>query len=329
MAKKSTEKIDWHGLQQYKKELTAIQERFKTYKTQLNPDKWLMPLSEFSEKLELITPGTPLVTHPQPRQPTITSNDLELRKDLYALERILNYFDLAVYLDLDKEPLGPTIIERRLQIAGEYFKSSAESPHLSVAMEQKLQHLNVPIDRIAALRNSLSHSGSFIFSVREKIKKESSKFDFFRSIQSDLTKIKSIVEKIIYRIRLKEIKSQIAAISNTNFTLEMQKLLTEISVSEDLNEITTKLNKILEKTETLNVGNTEKQAIKLQIESILINLNLKKLGKYIQQLNALILDQPNLEDTLANLDKQFESEHYAELTLFKRNCVTPSKSAIT
>lgn len=331
--KNPLKQIDWQGLKQYKKELSTIQNRFKAYKTHLNPNKWLKPLIEFSNKLELITPGMPLAAaQNQPAsatQTTTTTNDLELRKDIYALERILNYFDFAISVNLDKEPLGPSIIERALQVAGEYFKSSADSPHLSSSMEQKLQSLNVPLDRISELRNDLSHSGSFIFSIREKIKQGANKIEFFKALQRDLTKIRIVIVKIIYRINLKETKACIAGIATANVIPELQQPFAEIAASEDLNEIEVNLNKLYEKIDVLTIGEAEKQAIKLQIDGIRTNLNLKKLAKHIKHLEAINPNQLDLENILDNLDAEFESELYAELNLFKKNRVAPSKSTIT
>jgi ankyrin repeat protein len=323
-------KLDWLGLRQYKEELTTIQEQFKTYKTQLDPTKWLKPIVEFSETLECTPLDISLLFSANPPAPVVqTANELELRKDVYALERVLNYFELATTVNLDKEPLGPTVIERALQVAGEYFKSTADSPHLSPAMEQKLKDLKVPTVLIESLRNSLSHSGSFLFTLREEIKNNPNKLKLFKRVQPDLSKINTVLTKIIYRIHLKGIKSSIAAISNSQLTPEIQRIFSEIDISEDLGEIEAHLQRIIEKIPLTTIGADEKLAISSKIDGIRINIKLKQTAEYIRKLEGLNLNQADLETLLADLDVRVKLERYNELIAYKRNHVIPSKSVIT
>lgn len=314
--------IDWQGFKYYKKNLNSLQSSFKEYKILLNERDFLKPLSEFLVKLKTVqlSPASNLLSSTPSNQP----NPYENLKDLYALDRILFYLNLALSIDLsaDKE-LSEAVIERSLQVIGEYFKSSKETPNLSSTMRQKLEALGIPVERISDLRDVLSHSGTFLFSVREKFQGENNQ-EVFKRIQTDLKKIKPIILKIIYRTELKQIKNLIHEVDwDPSIPPNILLIIKEIDSLQDLENIANKLGEIKKEIQFLNIKDVEK------IDAIIFSIKLKNERKKIADIEKVNLEDPSLSSEIDAFTEQTQLAHIDELDYFKNYHVIPSKSSIT
>lgn len=125
-------------------------------------------------------------------------NDYRLIKDIYSLNRILCYINHAVSAKLDET--GKLIIERALQVMGEYLKNTSDSPHLSESIGRRLLE-NAPKqlkEIMTSLRNSLSHA----YSLSEKIRLEyKERLELFEGIQNDLKKVGNEITIVILDLK--------------------------------------------------------------------------------------------------------------------------------
>lgn len=128
-------------------------------------------------------------------------NDYQLIKNVYSLNRIIRYIDQAVGVDLQTENVtGKLVIERALQVLGEYLKSTTDSPHISEEVEKKLLESAPKYLReiLTSLRNSLSHSHSL---ARRILIQQEETGAFFDEIQNDLKKIGADIFAIILDLK--------------------------------------------------------------------------------------------------------------------------------
>lgn len=97
-------------------------------------------------------------------------SDYQKIADVYSLEKISNYIKLALLADPKEKP-GQLIITRVLQVMGESFKNTLESPKLSESTSELLLSALPQNTRkiIIDLRNSISHTYSL--SRRSEIEK--------------------------------------------------------------------------------------------------------------------------------------------------------------
>ncbi len=321
-------KINWEELRLYRKELLEIQERFKQYKFQLNDQQnWLEPLDHFAEILKGAQ-ASQQVNLEQPQEAQTIIFD-EIQQDVYALNHIISYLNVALPLDLDKEKeWGEAVIERALQVTGEYFKNTKESPHLSDLMQKKLKDLGVSIRHLTELRDLLSHSGSFICSVRQSIKQN--KLPLLKKVQKDLEKIKIVVLKILYRTELKQIKNLISEVKLPVTSLGIQSILDDIKDKQNLGDIRKELENICQKL--INSGNSLLIEKGNAFKAIILRIDLKQIRVNIEGLEEKFKNNKELSQGIQNEIQVFEAGVQAainELYYFKQNHIIPSKSTIT
>ncbi|GFS93161.1 ankyrin-3 [Nephila pilipes] len=122
-------------------------------------------------------------------------------RDFYSLETVKTYVDLAVTVDITKKE-GQLVVMRALQVMGEHFKNTLESPKLSDSTAELLLYSLPSSTRnvITKLRDSLSREiedgTHFIRTVIEK-----RPCIFFKNIQSDISKITIVITDLIYKIK--------------------------------------------------------------------------------------------------------------------------------
>lgn len=124
--------------------------------------------------------------------------DYRSLKDVYSLNRILYYIDHAVDANLDEA--GKLVIQRALQVMGEYLKNTFDSPHISETIENRLvaaapKYLK---DIMTSLRNSLSHAHSL---AKKILMEEHERQDFFEGIRNDLKKVAVEITIIILDLK--------------------------------------------------------------------------------------------------------------------------------
>ncbi|GIY02783.1 ankyrin-3 [Caerostris extrusa] len=98
---------------------------------------------------------------------------------------------------------GQLLVVRALQVMGEHFKGTLETPKLSDTMCQFLLS-SLPFNTreiITSLRDSLSHSQTLL--IRSEI--ENKAFSFFENMQRDISKLTVTITDILYNLKAKEI----------------------------------------------------------------------------------------------------------------------------
>lgn len=128
-------------------------------------------------------------------------DDFKDIRDVTSLEKINTYIRLALEADSNVKD-EQLIVLRALQVMGEYFKNTLESPMLSNATSELLLLL-APISTrkiIIDLRNALSHAYSL--SRRLDIE-ENMDSTFFVNIQNDIEKISNIINDVLHSTKVK------------------------------------------------------------------------------------------------------------------------------
>lgn len=140
--------------------------------------------------------------------------DYTFIRDIHSLETVKKYIELALSTDPQNKE-GQLVIVRTLQIIGENFKNTVESPKLSSSTCEMLLSLLPRNTRqiIIKLRNSLSHSNSL--EKRLEIE-ENDDTDFFQNIQNDVKKISIVITEMLLRNKITVIKSFLQKIMESN-----------------------------------------------------------------------------------------------------------------
>lgn len=155
-------------------------------------------------------------------------NDYRLIKDVYSLSRATWYIDHAVAVDLHKEnDVGRLVIEHTLQVLGEYLKNTADSPHVSDAVEKRLlesapKYLK---EIITSLRNSVSHAHSL---ARRILIQQEERLQFFEEIQNDLKKIATDVSTIILDLKFQICKDFIEMLKCVESQEDYERICDEV-----------------------------------------------------------------------------------------------------
>ncbi|GFU11197.1 ankyrin-3 [Nephila pilipes] len=147
--------------------------------------------------------------------------DYEKVRNFYSLETIKKYTDLGVSVDATQKE-GQLAIIRTLQVMGEHFKNTLESPKLSDHTANMLLSF-LPLNTrevITNLRDSLSHETEddthFTRAVIEK-----KPHIFFKNIQTDISRLCFEINDALYIIKLKVINE----------------IMTEIQLCKHLNDV--------------------------------------------------------------------------------------------
>ncbi|WP_264377974.1 ankyrin repeat domain-containing protein [Wolbachia endosymbiont (group B) of Philonthus cognatus] len=159
--------------------------------------KCLYKFKDELEKTSIIDNIREKVTK-MPDEETNSLTLLPYMRDDFSLKKILYYMKELSSVDLKMEKeFGQLIIERILQVIGEFLKSTDESLHLSPATEALLQ-VEIPIETIRqlkSLRDLLSHVDKGQLLTRIEIEKN--KGDIFDKVHEDLQKIKKGINEVI------------------------------------------------------------------------------------------------------------------------------------
>ncbi|CAF3430186.1 unnamed protein product, partial [Rotaria socialis] len=230
------------------------------YQATLNQNKMLKHLESFAKKLEeekvnimgmnkydlLVLPKnltrTEIVLDIIDRCPEFEElyNDYQQVMDMYSLNKLGNYIELASSAD-SKEREGQLVITRVLQIMGEYFKNSIESPKLSGPTSEYLL-LSLPKQTrkiLTGLRDSLSHAKSL--STRTDIE-QNADANFYPDIQKNIKKIGIIINDLLCNNKIKTIRIYLNKIVDGKSLEETEQGILE-KLMEELN------NSVKEKTD--------------------------------------------------------------------------------
>ncbi|KAF8771628.1 hypothetical protein HNY73_019012 [Argiope bruennichi] len=187
-------------------------------------------------------------------------SDFTQIRDLYTLEKIKNYTNIALSAD-PKNKAGHILITRALQVAGEHFNNTPTSPKLSDTTADFLLSVlprNVS-DIITSLRNSLSHLEAFC--LRCEIEENAN--TFFVNIQADIAKISAAISDILYRKKINVI------ITLLNRMINHESINSRKIFIEENHTSVASFKKVLEETKHLNlgeIGQLEKLVINLEVE---------------------------------------------------------------
>lgn len=130
-------------------------------------------------------------------------SDYYLIKDIYSLNRILWYVEHAATAKLDLT--GKLVIERALQVTGEYLKNTSESLHISKTVEERLLE-SAPKqlkEIITSLRDSLSHAHTLS---KKILVEEHERQEFFEGIQNDFKKVANEITVVILDLKFEVCK---------------------------------------------------------------------------------------------------------------------------
>lgn len=124
-------------------------------------------------------------------------------KNVYSLTRIESYLKVAMTVSVENDGImGKLVLERTLQVIGEYLKNTVDSPNVSENIHHLL-YLSAPRELkniITFLRNSLSHAPSL--KKRMELETNQNKQDFFFAISNDLKKLEKECVSIHYNQRV-------------------------------------------------------------------------------------------------------------------------------
>ncbi|KAG8177429.1 hypothetical protein JTE90_026214 [Oedothorax gibbosus] len=208
--------------------------------------------------------------------------DYNAIRDVHSLEKIKN----SIKLSLSAEPTtkeGQLVVIRTLQVCGEYFKNTVESPKLSTSTVEMLLSLLPRNTRqiIINLRDSLSHSKSS--GKRMDIEKNEDP-NFFKNIQNDIKKINSAIIQMLLKSKISVVK------------LFMQKILDSETLEEIQENITALNNLKLAKSTDFGNSITSSDDIS-EIEKLVKDLTNKMSNKtyYEKQLLAIIYHTLDIE----------------------------------
>ena len=319
--------IDWKALGNYRQELNSIQRKVERHLAQDPVVKTFnLLLTNFADKLK--NKPTPVLQQDSFPMAATVPADTSI-KDFYAIDRVLYYLELSSSVVLNTEnELNSYVIERALQVVGEYIKSTKNSPHISEELEISIKSLGIPYERITSLRNILSHSGLFSFEVREKFKQK--KIAVFKGIQRDLKKMIPPFAKLLYRKELNQIKDRIKTIEFNDVTSDLgsirHSLQNTISM-QSLEEIENALHSVSEQMQ-LSADQFLRNKKSL-IDDIILNIQLKKTRKMITEFESIKLASDDFPKMIEEIKHRFTSDAENLLAFLKKNRVTPSKSTIT
>ncbi|KAG8186855.1 hypothetical protein JTE90_024101 [Oedothorax gibbosus] len=208
--------------------------------------------------------------------------DYMVIRDIHSLETVKKYTKLSLSANTnDKE--GQLVIIRALQVCGEHFKNTVESPKLSSSTCELLLSL-LPRDTrqiIIDLRNSLSHSNSL---GRRLEIEENADLDFFENIKNDVGKINAAITEILLKRKISEIKLFLKKIVDSENSDEIKE---NMAILCDL-----KLQSILSKESSLSLSNEIEEIEKLVTE---INNEMNDKTYYEAQLLDKIFHIINVE----------------------------------
>lgn len=174
-------------------------------------------------------------------------------KNVYSLSRIESYLDVAVkYVNVEKDGIvGKLVLERALQVIGEYLKNTLDSPNVSDDIHQML-NLSAPRqlkDIITFLRNSLSH----VPSLKKRMELENNEdVGFFCGIRNDLKKIEKECLSILYHQKVQILCKFMnnldrAAVRDFQRELKLGEKKTSLYSSTEFQEIWTCVQSLKEK----------------------------------------------------------------------------------
>ncbi|XP_048520177.1 uncharacterized protein LOC109544510 isoform X2 [Dendroctonus ponderosae] len=150
-------------------------------------------------------------------------SDYQQIRDIESLEKISRYVNVALSADPKKRE-GQLIVTRTLQVIGEHFKNTLESPKLSNTTSQLLLQV-LPKDTrqiITSLRNSLSHA----YSLSKRIEIENNAPDkFFTGIKNDISKIDKVITDILYNNKIRMIRRLLMEIVNSESYADIKEVL--------------------------------------------------------------------------------------------------------
>ncbi|KAF8770210.1 Ankyrin-3 like protein [Argiope bruennichi] len=239
-------------------------------------------------------------------------NDFTHIRDIYTLEKMKKYTDIALSAD-PRSKEGQILITRTLQVAGEHFNNTLFSPKLSdTAADFLLSVLPTNLaEVITSLRNSLSHLEAFC--LRCEIEENANAF--FANIQTDISKISSTISDILYRTKVSFITTLLKEMTNRE-SISGKKMFFEqndISVAS--------VTKVLEEAKHSNLGEIG------QLEKLVINLE-REFDKEINyskqmfhRLHDIIEDRPSVilqqtEDVAIKLRDSLLSSDTKEIIKF-------------
>ncbi|MDX5526934.1 MAG: ankyrin repeat domain-containing protein [Wolbachia endosymbiont of Andrena nigroaenea] len=149
-------------------------------------------------------------------------DDYEQMRDIYSLKQIEHYINLVLSDNIEEE-IKQHVIERALQVTGEYLKSTLTSPNMSSTLSGLIiQSVSESTSKVlTSLRNSLSHS----YSLASRMKIAASRSpEFLSNIQNDLKKIGEKIIDIFYKNKVEEIRTLLSKIANSNSLDEMKEI---------------------------------------------------------------------------------------------------------
>ncbi|APR97793.1 ankyrin repeat domain-containing protein [Wolbachia endosymbiont of Folsomia candida] len=285
---------------EYDREIKELQEYLVPYSVDSIMRKELLEsLSEFSAALEAIQFTKEDISSDLPDGSTekilgfseSLYDNYETAKDPYSLERILHYIELALSIN-PNEKLGKFVIERALQVTGEYLKYTHESPHLSNISRQSLIDNGMSeeiINSLLDIRNLLSHSKSL--PALMKIEKEGS--SIFADVQMELKHVKDVIEKVYYDILIRKLIDRINLIDIANddqFYCELKKKVEELKKSSNgLESIEKTAIEILKHIQGGEINDNESvKKIKELINQVVLNIKFGKVNRVQNKIYGLI-----------------------------------------
>ncbi|GBN05336.1 Serine/threonine-protein phosphatase 6 regulatory ankyrin repeat subunit B [Araneus ventricosus] len=168
--------------------------------------------------------------------------DYQLVRDLYSLETIKNYVNLALSVDPTNED-ECLIIKRTVQIMGEHLKNTLESPKLSDSSCELILSIlpKNTLKIVTDLRNSFSHTRSFTKSEWVQVNADT---DFFKHIQNDVKKISGVILKILAKNKINILKLLLESIIKCGTLEEMENVM-KILKDAELKDLFTWVNKFI------------------------------------------------------------------------------------
>ncbi|WP_341817579.1 ankyrin repeat domain-containing protein [Wolbachia endosymbiont (group A) of Pherbina coryleti] len=149
-------------------------------------------------------------------------DDYEQMRDIYSLKQIEHYINIVLSDNIEGE-IKQHVIERALQVTGEYLKSTLTSPNMSSTLSELIiQSVSESTSKIlTSLRDSLSHS----YSLASRMKIAASRSpEFLSNVQNDLKKIGEKIIDIFYKNKVEAISTLLSKIANSNSLDEMKKI---------------------------------------------------------------------------------------------------------
>ncbi|XP_055931076.1 uncharacterized protein LOC129961598 [Argiope bruennichi] len=221
-------------------------------------------------------------------------SDFAQVRDLYSIETIRSSIELAISADATTKN-GQLVIVRVLQVIGEHFKFSKDSPKLTEATSELLLAAfpgNIK-DIITRLRDSLSHSESI--SMRSEIEKNTP--SFFAHLQKDIAKMKVTMIEIRRRTAILIIRTVLDRIVRCGNHSEMKEFVSQNHICEKF------LRKELEETNNLMINDMN------ELEQLISNLE-KEIDKELNKSKELFSD---VHDIIHGKSVE-EPRYYSRLT---------------